>query len=198
MEMIVDIKGTANVKRMLDPKLVRRAEPRAINKTGGKARTAQSVVIRKKYNITAKRLNEELEKVSGPNRATVSNPRAIIRAKKLSKRNPGLQHYTAKQVKKGVSYRIRKDKGRMTRPGTFFATMPEGGRGVFIRSGEKKVMKRGRYVGKERETIIRQTGPSVYQMMKRVGIKPIKQSVGTNFARLFRHEYQRELDRRMR
>ncbi len=183
MEFSVDIKGLDAVKRMLDPKLVKRAEPRAINKTGKMGRTEQSKEIRKIYNITAKRLNEELEKVSGPNRATVSNPRAIIRAKKLTKRNPGLQHYSAKQIKKGVSYRIRKDQGRRTMSHAFKATMSRGGVGVFIRKG------------KSRLPIIRRVGPSVVQMMERVGIAPIKRSVNNNFARLFRHEYERELSR---
>ena len=186
MELKIDLKGVGAVKRMLDPKLVKKAEPRAINKTGKMARTAQSKEIRIIYNITAKRLNKELEKVSGPNRATVSKPRAIIRARKLTKRNPGLQHYSAKQTKKGVSYRIHKDKGRQKLPHAFKATMSRGGVGVFIRTNKKRL------------PIVRKTGPSVVQMMERVGIKPIKRSVNKNFARLFRHEYQRELDRSKR
>ena len=183
MEFSIDIKGLDAVKRMLDPKLIKKAEPRALNKTGKMARTEQSKEIRKTYNITAKRLNEELEKVSGPNRATVSKPRAIIRVKKLTKRNPGLQHYGAKQLKKGVSYRIRKDKGRQTLPHAFTATMSRGAVGVFVR------------IGKKRLPIIRKTGPSVFQMMERVGIGPIKRSVKDNFPRLFSHEYKRELVR---
>ena len=187
MEFSVDIKGLDVVKRMLDPKLVKKAEPGAINKTGKMARTEQSKEIRKTYNITAKRLNEELEKVSGSNRATVSKPRAIIRAKKLTKRNPGLQHYGAKQLKKkGVSYRIRKDKGRQTLPHAFMATMSRGGKGVFVRTGKKRL------------PIVRKTGPSVVQMMERIGIAPIKRSVNNNFARLFEHEYERELARARR
>jgi len=187
------------VKGMLDQKLVNKAEPRAINKTAKMSRTEQSKEIRKVYNITATRLNEELEKVSGPNRATVSKPRAVIRAMKLRKGNPGLQHYSAKQTtRKGVTYKIRKDKGRVTRPRAFFATMAGKNKGIYIRSGEKKIMSKGRYKGKKRESIIRQTGPSVVQMMERVGIAPIKRAVNKNFARLFRHEYERELSRAKR
>lgn len=180
------------VKGMLDPKLIDKATPRAINKTAKKARTAQSQAIRKKYNITIKRLDEELEKVSGQNTATTANPQATIRAKKLRKGNPGLQHYSAKRVKKGVSYKIRKDNKRKTRLHAFipdsFTTQ-----GVYLRKGDKRIMTKGRYKGKQRQPIVRQTGPSVYQMMKRVGIKPIKQSTDSNFPRLFKHEYEREL-----
>ena len=186
MEFSIDLKGLDKVKRMLDPKLVKKAEPRAINKTGKMARTEQSKDIRKTYNITAQRLNKELEKVSGPNRATVSKPRAVIRAKKLTKRNPGLQHYKATQTKKGVSYRIRKDKGRQKLPHAFKATMSRGGEGVFVRTGKKRL------------PIVRKTGPSVVQMMERIGIAPIKRSVNKNFARLFKHEYERELARAKR
>ena len=197
MEFSVDLKGLAAVKKMLDPKLVKKAEPRAINKTGKMARTAQSKEIRKTYNITNKRLNEELEKVSGPNRATVSKPRAVIRARKLRKGNPGLQNYSTKKLKSGTSYKIRKDKGRKTRlhafdPGVTTTT------GIYLRKGDKRIMTKGRYKGKRRQPIIRQTGPSVVQMMERVGIAPIKRSVNKNFARLFRHEYERELARAKR
>ena len=191
--MIDNIKGFKKLKRTLSPKLVKKAEPRAINKVAQMSRTAESKEIRKTYNVKAKRLNRELEKVSGDNRATSNKPRAIIRAKKLGKGNPGLQNYGAKQTNKGVSYRIRKDSGRKTRPNAFIAVMPKGGSGVFIRSGNKKIMTRGLYIGKERETIIRQVGPSIVQMMERVGIGPIKVTVSNNFLRLFMHEYSREI-----
>lgn len=184
MEFDLNIKEAKSIKRQLDPKLVKKAEPRAINKTAQMARTEESKEIRKIYNIPAKRLNQELEKVSGHNRATTRNPRAIIRAKKLTKRNPGLQHFGAKQTKKGgVSYRIRKDQGRKKLPNAFIATMSKGGSGVFIRTG------------KSRLPIVRKTGPSVVQMMERIGIAPIKRSMNKNFARLFKHEYERELSR---
>lgn len=184
MEFDINIKALGVMKRKLDPKLVKKAEPRSINKAAKMARTAESKEIRKVYNIPAKRLNVELEKVSGSNRATPSHPRAIIRAKKLTKRNPGLQHYGAKQTKtKGVSYRIRKDKGRQRLPHAFMATMSKGGTGVFVRTGKKRL------------PIVRKTGPSVVQMMKRVGINPIKKTVEDNFSRLFAHEYKRELDK---
>ena len=197
MEFDVNKVSVANTKRMLDPKLVKKAEPRAINKTAKMARTAQSKEIRKVYNISAKRLNEELEKVSGPNRATPSYPRAVIRAKKLTKSNPGLQHYKAKQTRKGISYSIRKDKARQTRLHAFksdsFTTQ-----GIFLRSGDKRIMTKGRHKGKMRQPIIRQTGPSVVQMTKRVGIKPIRHTVKVNFSRLFFHEYKRERDKTTR
>ena len=183
MELELNLIGLDAVKRMLDPKLIKKAEPRAINKTAQMGRTAQSKEIRRVYTIKAKRLNEEFEKVSGPNRATVSKPRAIIRARKLTKRNPGLQHYGAKQTKKGVSYRVRKDKGRQRLPRAFTAAMARGGEGVFVRTGIKRL------------PIVRKTGPSVVQTMERVGIEPIKQSVKKNFPRLFWHEYGRELAR---
>ena len=59
--------------------------------------------------------------------------------------------------------------------------MSRGGKGVFVRTGKKRL------------PIVRKTGPSVFQMMGRVGIAPIKRSVNKNFARLFKHEYEREL-----
>lgn len=186
MEFDLNIKELNRLKRSLNPKLVKKAEPIAINKAAQIARTAQSKEIRTIYNITAKRLNEELEKVTGPNRATANQPRAVIRAKKLRKRNPGLQNYSATQTKKGVSYRIRKDQGRKKLPHAFKATMPKGGEGVFVRTGKKRL------------PIVRKVGPSVVQMMERIGIKPVRQSVNKNFARLFRNAYKRELEKSKR
>ena len=178
-----DLKGHDKLKRKLDPKLVKKAEPTALNKTAEKARTAQSKGIRDRYNITGKRLNQELEKVSGSNRATTSKPLAAIKAVKKSNKNPGLQNFGAKQTTKGVSYRIRKDQGRKTLPGAFEANVPKGGEGVFVRAG------------KERLPIIRRTGPSVIQMMRKIGIRPVQKSANNNFPRLFLHEYQRQRDR---
>ena len=183
MEFDINIKSMGAIKRKLNPKLIKKAEPRAINKTAKMARTAESKEIRRIYNIPAKRLNAEMGKVSGPNRATPSHPRAVIRAKKLTKRNPGLQHYGAKPTKKGVSYLIRKDKGRQRLLHAFKVTTSKGGTGIFVRTGKKRL------------PIVRKTGPSVVQMMKRVGINPIKKTVKENFQRLFDHEYKRERDK---
>lgn len=194
----VEIEGMDKLKKLLNPKLIAKAEPRALNKTAKLSRTAESKEIRKTYNIKAGRLNRELEKISGGNRATVNRPRAIIRGKKLTKRNPGLQNYGARQTSKGVSYRVRKDLGRKTMPHAFVATMPEGGTGIFLRSSKKKIMTKGRYIGKKRALIRRKVGPSVVQMMRSVGIDPISHTVAKNFPRLFSHEYNRELIRAKR
>ena len=198
MKLDIKIEGLEQVRRMLDPALVKKAEPRAINKVAQLGRTAESKAIRKVYAITAKRLNREFEKVSGRNKATAAQPRAVLRAKKLTKRNPGLQHFGAKQVLRGVSYKIRKDQGRKTMPHAFKAVMANQEEGVFIRSGAKRVMTKGRYAGQKRQPIIRKTGPSIVQMMERVGIKPIQQAVKNNLPRLFKHEYERELSRAKR
>ena len=197
MEFSIDSKGLANLKKKLDPKIVAKAEVRALNKAAKKGRTAQSKEIRRIYNITAKRLDIELLKVSGNSLATTKNTRAIITAKKIRKGNPGLQNYSTTKVKTGTSYKIRKDKKRMTRrhafdPGVRRTT------GIYLRKGEKRIMTRGTYKGKLRQPIIRQTGPSVTQMMKRVGVTPIKKSVKENFSGLFEHELRRELARTKR
>lgn len=178
-----DLKGLDKLKRKLDPKLVKKAEPTALNKTAAIARTDQSKEIRKTFNITAKRLNQDLERVSGSNKATTNNLRSIIKATKKSKTNPGLQNFGAKQTRKGVSYRIRKDQGKKTLPRAFVANMPNGGEGIFLRTG------------KDRLPIVRKVGPSVIQMMVKIGITPVQKAAKINFPRLFLHEYQRQRDR---
>ena len=177
------MEGLEELRRVLNPVLIRKAAPRAINKAAQLGRTAESKAVRVVYAITAKRLNLDLEKVSGKNRATASKPRAVIRAVKRTKRNPGLQHFGARQVRKGVSYRIRKDGGRKTLAHAFKSVMPRGGEGAFIRKG------------KQRLPIVRKVGPSVVQMVERVGVGPIKLAVANNLFRLFKHEYEREVAR---
>ena len=178
-----NIEGLDKLKRRLDPKLVKKAEPMALNKTAAIARTDQSKEIRKTFNITAKRLNQDLEKVSGSNKATANNLRSIVKATKKSNTNPGLQNFGAKQTRKGVSYRIRKDQGRKNIPGAFKTNMPKGGEGIFLRTS------------KDRLPIVRKTGPSVVQMMTKIGIAPVQKAAKNNFPRLFLHEYQRQRDR---
>ena len=194
MEFKLDMKGLSELKKKLKPEHIEKASITALNKTAKKARTAQSVEIRKTYNITAKRLDVELMKVTGNNLGTANNPRAIILAKKIRKGNPGLQQYSSSKVRKGISYKIRKDKKRKTR---LHAFEPNSSTtiGVYLRKGDKRIMTKGRYKGKLRQPIIRQTGPSVVQMMKRVGIKAIKMSAKDNFQRLFIHELKRKISR---
>lgn len=195
MEFKMDTKGLSNLKKKLDYKHIQKASITALNKTGKKARTAQSVRIRKLYTITAKRLNKGLEQVKGNNLATSSNHRVIIRAKKTSTGNPGLQNYSAKEVLKGISYQIRKDKKRKTK---LHAFKPKSSKlqGVFLRVGDKRIMTKGNSKGKRRQPIIRQVGPNEAQMMKKAGITAVELSAKNNFKRLFIHELKRQIKRK--
>ena len=60
--------------------------------------------------------------------------------------------FGARQVGSGVSVEVTKGKRSIVR-GAFIATMQSGHRGVFMRQGNKQVMRKGRYKGKLRQPI---------------------------------------------
>ena len=169
--------------RKLSPKPMQKALPRGLNKGAALARTAESKAVRVIYNVKAKRLNQDLQKITSNNKATRFNPVAVIRGVKSGGRNPGLHNFGAKQTSKGVTYIILKERGRQLMPSAFKAIMPIGGLSVFLRKD------------KSRLPIVRQTGPSTVQMVTKVGIDPIILSLNSNLRRLILREYKRELDK---
>ena len=108
-----------------------KALARALNRTIERARTTAYREIRKEYNIPAKNLRNDMSIV----RANPTMLSAKLNA--LGKPLP-IAVYQARQTKKGVTANIAKR--RVLIKGAFFATMPNGHRGVFAR---------GHYVGKK-------------------------------------------------
>lgn len=98
--------------------------------------------------------------------ATAQAPKAIISIAKTPRL--GLQHFKAKQDKKGVSYKISKQGGKVRINGAFMGPRPgmlapalHGG--VFIRTGGDKVKAtKGRHEGKMREPIMKLRGVSAF------------------------------------
>ena len=147
----VRMEGVEEARATMDHKKVERAARMALNDSARTARTEAGKELRKKWNITASRVNKELKNLSF---ARVGNLAAIIEAKG---RPISLVHFGAKEVKsfrggvrvttgrqskmmkrssqaRGVTVRI--EKGKSTHlPNAFIATMRSGYTGVFQRWG---------------------------------------------------------------
>lgn len=191
----IEVKGIRNLSTLLNPETVNRAAVRSLNETAKMARTTASRSVREKYNITARRLNQGLFTIQGNRRATASNKRAILEATSPRSR-PGLQHFAARELRRGgISYQILKSEPRKRLRSAFMATMPNGGTGVFMRYGEKRIMTKGRYVGKKRQPIWRRAGPSITEMFNQAGVNPAIQRFDDNYFIVFERNYYFYLSR---
>lgn len=81
-------------------------------------------------------------------------------------RGIGLRNYGARQTSGGVSASILRGK-RTLRPGAFMAKLLSGNVQAVHREGEKRVMKSGRYVGKKRQPLVVEYGPTAAQMLRK-------------------------------
>jgi hypothetical protein len=112
--------------------------------------------IRAEYNVPAGRLAKDLSAQEFP-----SSVRLKGRFKGI-----GLINFAARQTLKGVTYSIFRGK-RGLLDGAFIATLPGGNVQVMERFGAKRIMTRGRYVGKLRQPIHTQYGPTAAQMLRK-------------------------------
>lgn len=170
----IEVKGIKEVLELLDPKMIKRVVPRTLNKVGQQAQTALSRKVRETYNITASRLKEAIT----TQKATTNNPEVTIRARG---RRPGLQHYGARQVRKGVSVLVTKAGGRKVIRHAF---IPKTIVGVYRRKTKKRL------------PIERLTGPSVPQMIGKVGVNEFMKVVDEKIEKVFNHELEWELSKK--
>lgn len=116
----------------------------AVNKAATKTQTAVSREVRTRLVIKAKDLKANLRKL----RATKTNPSATVSLFRTD-RIP-LKRFGARQIKKGVSYKIDKIEGRKVALGAFGPNIPRLGHHAFKRTG------------KARKPIVKLHGPSAY------------------------------------
>lgn len=162
--------------------VVDKATVRALNKTGGVARTAASREIRQAgYNIAAKSVKDHIEL----KRARPGELRATVRA---SGRPMPLIAFGARQTRAGVSVKVKE--GRKLIKGAFIATMPTGHKGVFNRVGNrhKRVRRDGR-VTWSGLPIKEMYGPSVPAAFRNRVVQDALQRVArARFPAIFEHE----------
>ena len=157
VEIKVNEKQLANVRRILAevPGGMAKLMSMAINRTATSSKAEIVRRLRAEINMTAKRIRQNItiEKAS--------RARWLATIDMFGKRVP-LIHFGARQIKKGVSYKIQRSGGRkkiVDEPRPFIQTMPSGNVGVF-RRWPKNV---------RRLPIIQLFGPSVGRAFKESG-----------------------------
>lgn len=136
--------------------------------------------IQEEYNIKAARLRQDL----GTTRLD-AGLRITGRFKGI-----GLRNFGARQTARGVTSKILKAK-RSLDEGAFMAPLLGGGVQAVERAGEKRVMTRGRYVGKKRQPLYVLYGATAAQMLRK-GRRP--EHLRDYAFGLMRTELNRQLD----
>ncbi len=132
MEFTMKISGMEQVTAMLDKRVARMAVISGTNHTARKVRTAGMKAVRKIYNIKTKDIKPTIWIV----KATRSKPYALF---KVWGYRLGVAKFSAKQTKRGVTFKIKKGGGRKRIGKAFIATMASGHVGVFKREGKSRL-----------------------------------------------------------
>jgi hypothetical protein len=181
LDVRADVKGvTASLTRYVGEQ--QKAVVRALNKTAQQARTAASQEVRSAgYNIKASAIKSSFS----IDKASRGKLVAVLRA---TGRPVALINYGARQGKSGVSVQVKASRTVLRH--AFIATMPNGHRGVFERTGKqhKMVMRNG----KARRTglpIKELFGPSIPQSLANDAVqKALMAKIRQKFPEILRHE----------
>lgn len=147
-----DLRGALEVQRDLGLLADRLPwlQERAIRTLGRRLPVEARRDIQAEYNILARRVREHLiSRVVGAEGSARSGG---VRLTGQWKRGIGLANYSARQIRKGVSYSVYR--GRRQRiAGAFMARMLGGNVHAVERYGPKVKMTKGRYVGQKRQRL---------------------------------------------
>lgn len=137
----------------------------ATNRAAKSALSAVSRDIREHYAIK----KSQIDRYSYIIKANTSRDYAVVVFTSNDKGIP-LYGFSARQGLRGVTASIKRGERKLyrsARAGSFIQKMPSSGHtGVFIRTGEERIMKRGRYKGKRREAIEELFGPEAMRIFK--------------------------------
>lgn len=167
-------------------KAVRRALPRALNKTATTARAESAREIKVAgYGLKV----TVIRKAISINRATVARPVAVLVARGAP--IPLIQ-YQARQTRSGVTVSVLK--GRKLVKGSFIATMPSGHKGVFRRVGRThKRVRRGDKVVRHGLPIKEIYGPAVPDAFINEKVQAaVQAAIRNRFPVVFRQELRFE------
>ncbi len=178
MRMDVNIDGLYELMNALNPKPFEKAMNRTVRRMGKRFRKVATKEVRETYNIKAKKLKQYMKTVTVTTKKRGTEWRFYVSGKPLS-----LIHFGARQTKKGVSVKVRKDRGRRVIKGAFVAP----GKG-----GNLRVFKR---TSKERLPIESKHTLSVPQMFNKEILDKAKREVEANYEKEFKHNLDYYLGR---
>ncbi|ACC71070.1 phage tail protein [Paraburkholderia phymatum] len=176
-----DVKGVAtSLTRYVGEH--QKAVVRALNKTAMQARTAAALEVRSAgYNIKSSAIKSSF----AVQRASRGKLVAVL---KSTGRPVALINYGARQGKNGVSVQVKA--GRTVLRHAFIATMRNGHKGVFERTGKthKKVMRNGKVV-RSGLPIKELFGPSIPQSLANDAVqKALMKKIREKFPQILKHE----------
>ncbi|WP_080433550.1 phage tail protein [Burkholderia ubonensis] len=181
LDVRADVKGvTASLTRYFGEQ--QKAVVRALNKTAMQARTAAAQEVRSAgYNIKSSAIKSSfmVQKASRGN---------LVAVLKSTGRPVALINYSARQGKGGVSVQVKA--GRTALRHAFIATMRNGHKGVFERTGKthKKVMRNGKVV-RTGLPIKELFGPSIPQSLANDAVqKALMKKIREKFPQILKHE----------
>jgi len=155
------------------------AVPRAINRTVAGVRTRVTKGIRERYNVKQKSLHG----VMSVHKAALSTLEGKLDIKgsriSLHEFSPS-PRFGSPAPKRGVSAVVYRPRGRVVRDGSFWADLPQRGRGIYRRKGE------------DRTPIIKLKGPSVPEMVQN---NAIMETARIDAERLFYVNYRHEISK---
>lgn len=185
----IDVNGDRRLQRKLKrmPAINKAATRWALSRTKVTVRKEASQAIRKQYRIKAGDLAEHLF-ARGPYRDRLE---VSIGARG----NPiGLVRFSGRQTKRGATFQVRRDRPRQRLRHGFVATMASGHTGIFTRTGQFRVMRRGNYRGKRREVIEERFSLSAPAAFNQI-IEPLMPRARAIFAKNLRQQLQYRLRR---
>lgn len=168
--MRIDVKfdGIDELMKALNEKAYRKAMNRTIRRMGQRFRTTATKEVRKTYNVKASKIKQYMRaKMDG------DTFKMYIKSSTVS-----LMNFGARQTKKGVSVKVRKDRGRKVIKGAFIAVGKNNNLQVFKR------------VGKERLPIESKKTLSITQMFNENVLNKAKSAVEESYE----NEFKRNLD----
>jgi len=138
--MAADVKVTFNKRKLRQiqqqlsgiPGAMPRVMPRAINRTAGPAKTQIVREMAATLQLKAKTIREKVDL----KKATRSRWVAEIG---INRKRIPLREFSARQTKRGVSYKIQKTGARQKIQSAFIAKMPGGHEGVYKRKGPARL-----------------------------------------------------------
>ncbi|TCK39661.1 minor tail protein Z (GPZ) [Paraburkholderia sp. BL8N3] len=183
LDVRADVKGiTASLTRYVGEQ--QKAVVRALNKTAMQARTAASLEVKGAgYNIKASAIKNSFT----IQRASRGNLVVVLKA---TGRPIALINYGARQTKGGVSVQVKSARTMLRH--SFIATMQNGHRGVFERTGKKhKVVQRNGKTVRTGLPIKELFGPSIPQSLSNEAVnKAIMTKIRAKFPQILKHELE--------
>ncbi len=158
---------------------------RAINSTADQSLNQWIKLVQGKYTIT-----RSIKKYFNIYRATTNKQVARIAFNPRREYKVSLVQYQVRQTRTGVKTEVIRGKSETLRH-AFIATMPSGHKGVFQRTGQKKIATRGRYKGRMRETIKELYGPSLPKVFgNSILVEKLQKFIGEKIVQQLNREYQ--------